>query len=68
MARADLGAMETCGGLPSFSPLMDLRRALRARMMSACLFLDMKIDLTEWSWEQEKREGRIVVEGLGSGP
>lgn len=47
MARADLGAMETCGGLPSLSPLIDLRRALRARMMSACLFLDMNMDLTE---------------------
>lgn len=62
MARADLGAIETCWGLPSFSPLIDLRRALRARIMSVCLFFDIKIDLTERSFEQEKREGSVVDE------
>lgn len=65
MARADLGAIETCCILPSFSPLIDLRRALKARIMSACRFFDIKIDLTEESWEQEKREVSVVDEWRG---
>jgi hypothetical protein len=32
IATADLGAMETCGDLLSFSPLIDLRKALNMRM------------------------------------
>lgn len=65
MASADLGAIETCCIFPSFSPLIDLRRALRARRMSVCLFFDIKMDLTEESCEQEKREGSVVNERRG---
>lgn len=55
MAKADLGAIETCGGLPSFSPLMDLRRALMARITrSACLVRGVE------SSEKEKRGLRSV--------
>lgn len=40
IARADLGAMETWA-FASFSPFMDRRRALKTRIVSVCMFLDI---------------------------
>lgn len=49
MAKADLGAIETCGDLLSFSPLIDLRRALTKPRIprSACFLRGMGFRVQE---------------------
>lgn len=54
IATAVLGAMEMCGPFWSFSPLIDLRRALNTRMtVSLALSRDECTCATNWSESAE---------------